>query len=198
MNSSTTPIGKIAQIRAGYQTRKGIDSLPEGDHHLIQLRDFDNARTELDTRHLARIQPGAINPDQVIRDGDLLFLSKGARNFAFVPTDLPAPALAASYFFLLRPEGRVESRYLAWFLNLKSTRCLLSRMSSTSAHMPVVRRDVLADLEIPLPDLETQRKIVALADLTDHQADLLADLAAKKRMLATAACLRAANQSHTY
>jgi restriction endonuclease S subunit len=191
-------IKDLVQIRAGYQTRKEVKSTPSGTHSLLQIRDFNEERTEIDLKNITRIEPGQISEDQVLREGDVIFLSKGARNFSFAPSALPDPALAASYFFILRPARSIAPDYLAWFLNLETTKNLLRKYATHGAHMPVIRRDVLEDLEIPLPDLETQRKIVELAALAERQHRLLAELAAMKKLLATAACLRAANQSSTH
>lgn len=196
MPSEIVPIHSLAQIRAGYQTRTGVENRPDGSHALVQLRDFDEHRTLLDVRDLVRIEPGAINPVQVLQDGDVLFLAKGAKNFAFVPSDLPRPALAASYFFILRPDARILPSYLAWFLNLDSTKRLFSQFSGYSAHMPVVRRDVLEDVLVPLPSLNVQTRIIDLDGLMRQQQDLLGELARLQKTLATEACMKlATNQS---
>ena len=203
MPSETVPIRSLAQIRAGYQTRTGVENRPDGSHVMVQLRDFDEHRTVLTTQNLVRIEPGAINPVQVLMDGDVLFLAKGARNFAFVPSDLPRPALAASYFFILRPGPRILPSYLAWFLNLDSTKRVFSQFSGYSAHMPVVRRDVLEDVLVPLPSLNIQTKIIELDGLMRQQQELLGDLARQQKNLITEACIKLAtnqiipNQDHS-
>ena len=197
MEAEKALIRDLARIRAGYQTRKGVKATPGGSHALLQIRDFDEERTEIDLEGITRIVPGPINEEQVLRAGDVIFLAKGAKNFTFVPKGLPEPALAASYFFILRPGRRIVADYLAWFLNLKSTRRMLSRYVGQGTHIPVVRREVLENVEVPLPAIETQRIIVELAALADEQQRLLTDLADKKQLLATAACLGAANHSTT-
>lgn len=199
MKESAThpPLKDLVQIRAGYQTRKSVKEVPSGSHALLQIRDFNDERTEINVRKVARIAPGSISEDQVLREGDVVFLSKGAKNFAFAPAELPRPALAASYFFILRPGDALAPEYLAWYLNLESTKNLLRKYATQGAHMPVVRKDVLEALEVPVPDLVTQRKIVALAELAARQEELLTELAERKKALATAACLRAADQSST-
>ncbi len=197
MQAEKAKIRDLTRIRAGYQTRKGVQAAPEGSHALLQIRNFNEARTEIDLEGIARIAPGSINQDQVLRNGDVIFLAKGAKNFSFVPKGLPSPALAASYFFILRPGHRIDSDYLAWFINLESTRQMLSRYVGQGTHMPVVRREVLENVEVPLPDIQTQRRIVQLAALAGEEQRLLADLAHKKQLLATAACLHAANHSKT-
>jgi hypothetical protein len=188
-------IKELAQIRAGYQSRKEVKSTPNGSHALLQIRDFDEGRTQIDLENIARIEPGAINEDQVLRDGDVILLSKGAKNFSFAPSGLPKPALAASYFFILRPSRRICPDYLTWYLNLDTTKNVLRKYATQGAHMPVVRRDVLENLEIPVPNLATQRKIVELAALINRQGQLMAELTDKKKIFANAACLRAAKES---
>ena len=187
--------GKLTRIRAGYQSRKAVRHDPGGSHALLQLRDFDDERREIAVERMARIVPGSIAKEQVLRDGDVVFLAKGARNFAFVPTGLPEPALVASYFFILRPCERIEAGYLAWYLNLESTRRLLSRYVGQGTHMPVVRREVLENLAVPVPPMTTQRGIIALAKLADEQGRLLGELAEKRRLLATGVCMRAAEDA---
>lgn len=190
-------IKNLAQIRAGYQSRKEVKATPDGSHALLQIRDFNEERTQIDMENLVRIEPGTINTDQVLRDGDVIFLSKGAKNFSFAAKGLPEPSLAASYFFILRPAKCLAPDYLAWFLNLDTTKNLLRKYATQGAHMPVVRRDVLEDLEIPLPDLGTQRKIVELAALTERQGRLIAALTEKQKTFANAACLCAAQKYST-
>ena len=185
------------RVAAGFQTRKGVETRPDGTHLLLQIRDFDESRTAVDPSALARISPQGVEPDACLSSGDVLFLAKGARNFAYAVGDLPSPVLAASYFFVLRPDPGVSARYLAWFLNQDSARRHFVRLATTGAHMPVVRRDVLENLELPVPPVETQQKIVELAALADEQQRLLADLGERKKLLATAACLRVANESIT-
>jgi hypothetical protein len=197
MNTEQARICDLAQIRAGYQTRQRVKTTTGGTHLLLQLRDINDQRTEVDLARIARIVPNTISEEQLLRDGDIIFLAKGPRNFSLLPRGLPRPALAASYFFVIRPTSRIVPEYLSWYLNLDSTRRMLSRYASQGAHMPIIRRKVLEDVEVPLPDVATQRRIVKLTTLGDEQHRLLTELAHKQRLLATAACLRATHASVT-
>ena len=191
-------IKEFAHLFVGYQTRKGVDAQPDGSHLLLQIRDFDDSRNRVDWAGLARISPTGADRESILRAGDVLFLAKGSRNFAYaIPDSLPTPLLAGSYFFILRSEPRIHAPYLSWFLNQETARRYFVRNATTGAHMPIVRREHLENLEIPIPSLETQQKIVALAELADRQEKLLAELAEKKKALATAACLHAAAQPST-
>ena len=183
-------LSELASIRAGYQTRTGIKPVAEGSHFLVQLRDFSPDRATMDAAGLVRVSAGQVGEGQDLREGDVLFLAKGAKNFAHVPVSLPGPALAASYFFIIRPKSEVVPEYLAWFLNLESTRRHLAKRTGSGIHMPVVRRDVLEELEIPTPDRKTQEAVVELDRLSKQQQSLLTKLADAKRTFSTEACRR--------
>lgn len=194
MQSPLRQIRSLASIRAGYQTRSGIAEAANGSHFLLQIRDFNESRTAVNLSDLTKIEPGAINPAQVLQDGDVLFLAKGSRNFAHALKAVPALTLAASYFFILRPEAALLPEYLAWFLNLESSRRVFTQSTGHAAHMPVVRRDVIESLEIPLPSLQRQQEVVELDRLMRRQQVLLLDLASSQRILFTEACVLLAHQ----
>ena len=197
VRTRTARIGDIARPRAGYQTRGRVKARPDGSHALLQLRDFDEERTRINLAGKARILPGSINKDQELRDGDVVFLTKGARSFAFVPRGLPEPALVAATFSILRPGERIHADYLAWALNSEATQRTVSRYVGQGTQMPFVPREVLQNLVIPLPDLRTQQMVAQVDALAAEQQRLLTGLAEKKRLLATALCVRAANPSMT-
>lgn len=191
MQTRMVRVGDVARLRAGYQTRRRIGGTADGSHVLLQLRDFDDDRTRIDVQGMTRIAPGAINQDQELRDGDVVFLAKGARSFAFVPRGLPRPALVASAFFIVRPADEIDADYLAWALNSNATQQQLSRYVGRGLQMPFVPRETLANLVVPLPDPKTQRMIAELDSMAAEQHRLLIRLAERKRALATAVCARA-------
>lgn len=190
LSNATKQLGELASIRAGYQTRTGIKPVADGSHFLVQLRDFSPDRASVDTAGLVRVSAERTGQGQDLREGDVLFLAKGAKNFAYVPDSLPGPALAASYFFILRPKSEVLPEYLAWFLNLDSTKRHLSKRAGAGIHMPVVRRDVLEQLEVPIPDAKTQKDIVELDRLSRQHQSLMSELADVKKTYFTEACRR--------
>jgi len=188
-------IKDISRFSASFQTRKGVEPCPDGTHCLLQIRDFDKARSSVNVAQMARVSPSSVDREMCLLPGDVVFLAKGARNFAYaIDESFPPQTLASSYFFVLRLTSEVLSAYVAWYLNQEPARRYFARMATTGAHMPIVRRDVLANFEIALPDRATQQRIVDLDGLARHQQSLLDDLARKKRELTTAACLRAANE----
>ncbi|MFA6962932.1 MAG: restriction endonuclease subunit S [Opitutaceae bacterium] len=180
-------------MSSGYQTRSAIEPEPHGSHFLLQIRDFDRSRRDIDRSGITRFTPGLAHNNTILEDGDVVFLAKGARNFAAVVHDLPSPCLAASYFFVLRPNSKILPNYLVWFLNQSISRQYFLKFATTGAHMPIIRRDVLMEMEIPVPSLATQQRIVEVDALAQRQQVLLAELAEKKQLLATTLCTQVAN-----
>lgn len=188
-------ISHFSRLFSGLQSRKGVKLEAHGSHFLLQIRDFGESRKSVDWESLGRINATGVDPESYLQAGDVVFLAKGARNFAFaIPESIPSPLLAGSYFFVLRLKQEAFAPYVAWFLNQEPARRHFVRNATTGAHMPVVRREDMENLMVPLPPLETQHKIVEFAGLAEKQSTLLAELAEKKKALATAACLRAAGE----
>jgi restriction endonuclease S subunit len=190
-------IDELSVVTSGYQTRSAIEPEPHGSHFLLQIRDFDEARREIERAGITRFTPGLAHSNTILEDGDVVFLAKGARTFAAVVHGLPSPCLAASYFFVLRPKQAVLADYLAWFLNQSASRQYFLKFATTGANMPIVRRDVLTEMEIPVPSHATQRRILEVDALAQRQQVLLAELADKKQLLATAICTQAASGQTT-
>lgn len=194
MITPTHKLGDLAEIRSGYLTREAVRNNPEGTHCLLQIRDFSRDRATVNMIDLVRITPETRSSGHPLQTGDVLFLAKGANNFAFAVSDLLAPTLAASHFFILRPKPAIRSDYLAWFLNHESTRALLTRLATTGAHMPIIRRDVLEALDIPLPPVTIQKTIADLDSLRSQEQALLAELARKQQYLISSVCMSTARR----
>jgi len=137
------------------------------------------------TDELIRIEPNAaVNEDLFLRPGDVLFPNRGARTTALAyRLDLPR-TLAGAQFFVLRPDtGRVLPEYLAWFLRTEeAARYFEGRRKGT--YVKIIQRSDLAEMEIPLPSLNVQRRIVETASLALKERILAERLASLKWKLA--------------
>lgn len=195
MHNPLIRLGELAEIRSGFLSREAVRNDPDGTHCLLQIRDFDRVRSTLNVADMVRISPTTRVSALPLQAGDVLFLAKGANNFAFVISDLPSPTLAASNFFIISPKLGIVSGYIAWFLNHESTRAALSRLATTGAHMPIIRREVLETLEIPLPAPAVQKIIVDLDSLCLQEQVFLSDLAQKQQSLISAVCMKTARNT---
>ena len=187
-------LNQIAEINAGHVTRGAIEPRPDGTHLLIQGKDVDGHRYTYETGGLVRFTPALRKSDQILKPDDILFMARGARNYAIHLGDIPAKVLAAGSFYSIRiKEDMVEKAiptYLSWYLNQERTREYFSRFSGQGVAMPLVRRNVLENLEVPLPDPKIQDSIAQLDGLMRHEKDLLEKLVEKRERLISALCMK--------
>jgi hypothetical protein len=183
---------KIAGIQSGYISRGKIESCRDGSHFLLQAKDVDGHRLTYRTDDLIRFEPLLSGKDWTLEPGDVLFMARGARNYFVLLDEIPNSLLAAACFFVVRVStGKVLPQYLFWYLNQAPVKHYLDRHSGRGVHMPVVRRAVLENLDVPLPSLETQHRITELNGLMRNEQALLEALAEKRKDLIAAACLQA-------
>ena len=116
------------------------------------------------------------NSRHFLNDKDLLFVSKGENNRTCIYTSDIGPAVASTLFFVLRVNKEViRPRYLLWYLNTKDTRRKIERMSKGS-RIPSVSKKLLEKLEIHVPPLEVQDKILNVAETSKKERQLLSQL----------------------
>jgi len=186
---------EVARIDAGYQSRGRIEPAAGGTHWLLQVGDVDERRESVRVEDLVRFSPERSAGNAVVSCGDVLFMAKGAAHFALALPELPAPTLAAGYFFIIRIRDAILlPEYVAWYLNQDVPQRYFRQQAGQGVNMPVVRIGVLGECEVPLPPLATQRRIVELDALRREEEHLLARLAEKRRLLLAEACLRAIEQ----
>lgn len=181
----------LAQVQIGYQARRRIEPDPGGVCQVIQIKDLDDQGT-LHTEGLYRITPESNYARYQVNKGDVLFLSRGNRNFATPVNVNLAHTIAAGYFFILKLDSpTVLPDYLAWYINSAPAQRFIKNVAR-GTHMPVVPKSALEDLEVDVPSLRTQRSIVALNELSKKERSLLQRLEQRRGELVRAFCLQAA------
>jgi len=185
-------LSKIAEIKPGYMSRREVPYSENGAYAILQIKDFNESRTQVDFAHITRFNPDSHCEHQVLSKGDVLFLGKGHKNFAFSVGDVAPSTVAAGYFFVLRPDTqKFLPEFLAWYLNQPAVKKYLHKYSGRSVHIPVVSRAVLENIEVPVLGLAFQQNIVALDRLLAEEELLCHQLHEKRRLLLEAACLKA-------
>ena len=189
-------LSKLATIHSGYHSRGRVESSEDGSHFLLQARDVDGENLTCRTDTLIRFNPDLSRTDGTLKKNDILFMARGARNYSVLLKEIPDLTLAAACFFIVRVSNeKLSPDYLCWYLNQPPVERYLVRHSGRGVHMPVVRRSVLEKLDIPLPNLEIQRKIVELEALRREEDELTNLLAGKRKQLITASCLKLISES---
>jgi len=183
-------------VQSGYHSRGRVEPHEDGSHFLLQARAVDGENLTYQTDTLIRFNPDLSRTDGTLKKNDILFMARGTRNYSVLLREIPDSILAAACFFIVRvSDEKVLPGYLCWYLNQPPVERYLVRHSGRGVHMPVVRRSVLEKLDIPLPPVKIQKKIVELEALRKEEEDLTNRLAEKRKQLITASCLKLIRES---
>ena len=194
MKEAIYRLNSIADIRMG-ATLRGRDatrSVASGSYHFLRIGDI-SPDGELSTNELVRIEPHeSVKEGLFLQPGDVLFPNRGTRTTALVyRLNLPRTIVGAQ-FFIVRPDtGRLLPEYLAWFLRSEeAARYFEGRRKGT--YVQIIQRSDLAEMEIPVPALSVQQKIVEAVRLALRERILAERLASLKWKLAKCLLSKAA------
>ncbi len=187
-------VSELVSIRTGYQFRGRIHQDPQGTHRVIQIRDFDED-FQLDPSRMMRVTPAGDVTPHLALVGDVLFLSRGQRSFAWAVTEPLADSFVSGYFYILRrrKHNAICPGYLAWYINQGPFTERLRGVRKGS-HMPLVAKADLAKIPVALPPIKVQEKILAVDRLHRRERRLVAKISAKQRLLVELKCLAATCQ----
>lgn len=179
-------IAELCNIHSGYTARGKLEPLPEGGVPALQLRDVGTDGATPGAK-LQRYDLGKLPDRYFVRGGEVVFRSRGEPNSAAAVGDiLPEPAAVIVPLVIMRPDKkRVLPEYLAWAINQPDAqRRLGAEAQGTSLRM--IPMAVLENLQIAVPDLSKQRRIVELNALARQEGQLLRHLAARKEEFVSA------------
>lgn len=167
-------------IHTGYTARGRLEPTATGGVLAIQLRDISPDGL-VDPERLTRVQLEDLADRYFVRAGDVVFRSRGERNTASALDErLREPALAVLPLVVLRPKRDVVTpEYLAWAINQPPAQRHFD-VAARGTNIRMIPRSSLDDLELGVPDIETQKKIVAVNVLAERERKLSL-LAAEKR-----------------
>ncbi|MGQ4878880.1 restriction endonuclease subunit S [Billgrantia sp. LNSP4103-1] len=169
----------VCEIQSGYTARKKLEPAPHGGVPAVQLRDLEGD-CDFDPAGLPLYQLSGSTDRYWARPGDILFRSRGERNTAVrVAPDAQVGAIAMLPLLVLKPHEVIDSGYLTWFINQPSSQRYFDKCAR-GTRLRMIPKKCLDELEIVVPDLETQRRIAEVADLARREHELMLRLAEKK------------------
>lgn len=135
-----------------------------GDVVYLQSKHF-NENGELHTVIYPDLASGTIAEKHYLMETDVLFAAKGTKNFATVYENQNGLTVASTSFFILRlKDKKILPHYLAWLLNSQAIQTLLKGQAIGTA-IPSISKQVLGNLEISIPRIETQKAILQITQL---------------------------------
>lgn len=153
------------------QTGLFAKPIAKGDILYLQAKHFDENGNLRSSLH-PDIKADYITEKHLLRTGDVLFAAKGTKNFATVFENHNEPAVASTSFFVIRPtQKHINPHFLVWYLNHPSTQKLL-KGQAIGTSIVSISKAVLEELEIPVPDIKTQKAILQIAKLRNEEINL--------------------------
>ena len=178
INSSDITKQKLCQI-AEIQSGIYIKGISKGDVSCLQVKDLLIDAPEITatkTNHSKKIER------YLLKKGDILFACKGITYLCKV-FDYDIPAVASTTLYSIRLHTCIITpEYLCWYINHPSIAAAINneRMGTGS---PLIRKEVIENLEIIIPDLETQEKIIEISKLQKRENELVKLIQQKKTQL---------------
>ncbi len=187
------PLAEVAHITAGFAIATAVSHDPDAGFQVLLPRHIGEEGGWFrynDAEHATRMAlPDRANR-YLLQAGDVVVVARGERNRAALVVDCPYRTVASSAMLVLRPRKElVVPEFLEWQLNQVQAQAAIAqaRKGSTS---PMVTADDLGEVEIAVPDLATQRRVVQVVELVRAEQELLAKLAgAVRRRNRAVACL---------
>jgi restriction endonuclease S subunit len=173
----------IATIQSGYHFKEKIENDKTGNIQFIQLKDIDEYN-DIDYSNLLRNNLPNIKKTQFLKKGDVLIKCRGINFTSAVIDEFVENSVATSHFFVLRINNKDEilPEYLSWFLNDAPTqRNIKSGIGGT--YMQVLNKTFLENIEIQIPSIEIQKKVVNLKILNQREQKLLNKKAELRKLL---------------
>lgn len=119
----------------------------------------------------------------LLQSNDVILTGKGQRIFAWAYDEGLGDVVPSSLFYIIKTNReQVNGYYLASVLNSARKQYELTLLGSGSSVLSINKKDLL-DLEIPLPSLEEQNRIVRVLKVMEDEVLLTSKLLDKKRAL---------------
>ena len=178
-------LGDIATIRTGLvvgRKKAQLDSAEKISYSQITLRCF-RAGVKLEHEHVDTFVSAQVLDDKYFtHKGDVLVRLRTPSEAVYIEKK-DEGLLINSLLAIIRIESNtVEAKYIAYFINAKTAQRQL-KLDEQNTTIPMVKTKDLENLDIVLPPLVEQKRVVALLDLAQKEQDLLQNLIHEKKQL---------------
>ena len=170
-------------IQVGYTARRRLVPVAKGGIAAIRLQDVQPGG-QVDRRQLVRVRKDHLSNKHLVRAGDVVFRSRSEHTTAVALEDeFGEPALALLPLFILRPKPAIIlPKFLAWSINQPVAQRHFVKVAR-GTNLRMVSRSGLSRLEIDVPSIEVQRRIVAVDALARREHILSIRAAERRRRL---------------
>ncbi len=174
-----TKLKNTANIQLGYSFRSKLYREDNGNVEVIQMKDLtEDLKVNKDS--LDRTQLNDYKEHHKVKKGDIIFKARGNDISAcFLDYEINDVILAAPLLRIRIEQEIILPGYIFWYLNQKPAQTFFKkRIKGTAQKM--INKQSIEELEIEIPSLEQQHKILKIAQLAEREQKLLMNLRIKK------------------
>lgn len=164
-------MSKALKHVAAIQTGLFAKPVAKGQIVYLQSKHFDENGSLRSSLH-PDLKADNVTNKHLLNDGDVLFAAKGTKNFAAIFENHNEPAVASTSFFVIRLNSKtILPEFLVWYLNHPSTQKHL-KAQAIGTSIVSISKTVLEELDIPVPDIQTQKLVLRISQLRDKEKKL--------------------------
>jgi restriction endonuclease S subunit len=180
---------EISNIVPGHQFRTKIFPEDKGNYSVILMRNINNDNT-INYKDLLKTNIEKIKPEQNISKNDILFRAKGNNNYAsYIDKELENTTTNTHFFIIRNHSEKILPEYLAWYINQKPAQIYFLKHSPGTV-IPIVTNKNLGNLNITIPDISIQKKIIQIHKLSVKEQNLSKQIIYKKKRLVEALLIK--------
>lgn len=174
-------LNDVCEIQSGFTPRGRLEPTEGEGVRGIQYSDLDR-ENEFDPETASQYELKGKVERYLAGSGDVLFRSRGDRNTAVaIKPGSNFAGVAILPLVVLRPDQSILSpQYLAWFINQPASQRYFDGCARGTGMRMIPKAD-LENLEIAVPDHETQQLVVEIDHLARREYALTLELAEKKK-----------------
>lgn len=171
---------KVLEIIADLQFGLYEKPVESGNAIYLQVKDFDS-NNQFSFEPSAFLNLDEKSSKHLLKDGDIIFVAKGFRNFAWTYKESFGPAIASSIFFVIKVDkSQILPEYLTTLFNSAVYQQIFQQLGAGSS-IPSIRKSELEAIKIHVPPFQLQQKTVMIHDLYMKELQLTSQIIEEKQ-----------------
>ncbi len=167
-------IKSIATIQSGHTFRSKIANDPQGNARVLRISEL-RVYPHVEAAELPLVQWDMAKTSALIKPTDVIMPARG-QYYGAKLVQLHEPVLASNQLHILRiQDNAVLPEYLCWALNQDGVQQSIAG-SLRGTGIPQLNKKNLGEVQVTVPSLETQKKIIVLQAVWEQEQQLTQQL----------------------
>ena len=146
---------------------------------MLQIKDL-RQNTAIEPETLIAVTWDTRTTAPLLQPGDITVIARGDTNKAVLYAGEQSVVATSQFFIVTAKRSTVLPTYLCWLINLPQSQRSLERSGSA---IQAISKASLMNMQIPLPPLATQQKLIALQAVWDEEDELIARLQTNREQM---------------